>query len=93
MPCVDPSVLLTEHVRTSSALSCTDSHIACSSSLVSCTCESEKLVGDGGLCDSESDESSVSIGSSGGSTSGVQKELGMEVQVEEEKVVKERGRR
>ena len=72
---------------------CTASHIACSSSLVSCTCESEKLVRDGGLRNSDSDESSVSIGSSGGSTSGVQKELGMEVKVEEEKVVKERGRR
>ena len=75
------------------ALSCTACHIACSSSLVSCTCESEKLVRDGGLRHSDSDESSVSIGSSGGSTSGVQKELGMEVNVEEEKVVKKRGRR
>ena len=46
------------------------------------------------MCDSESDVSSVSIGSSGGgSTSGVQKELGMEMKVEEEKVVKEPGRR
>ena len=40
-----------------------------------------------------SDESSVSNWSSGGSTSSVEEELGMEVKAKEEKVVKERGRR
>ena len=40
-----------------------------------------------------SDESSVSIGSSGGITSSVVEELGMEVKVKEEKVVNERVRR